>query len=141
MPNFMKIAVCSSMTFSPEMIELKKELNKLGHEVTIPEFTEKYAALESRDGMHLESSHNKVTYSLIKGYFEVIKDHDAVLIYNGKKAGIENYIGGNTFLEMGFAHVLDKNIFLYNPIPDVSYKDELEAMKPKVINGDLTKIL
>jgi len=136
----MKIAVCSSMTFSPEMVELKKRLTELGHEVTLPEFTEHYATLNSRDNIHLESAHNKVSYDLIQRYFDVIKEHDGVLIYNGSKGGIDNYIGGNTFLEMGFAHILNKKLFLYNPIPNLNYKDEIEAMKPKVLNGDLTKL-
>jgi hypothetical protein len=57
------------------------------------------------------------------------------------KNGIKNYIGGNTFLEMGFAHVLNQKIFLLNPIPEIPfYKTEIEAMRPVVLNGDLAKI-
>lgn len=52
-----------------------------------------------------------------------------------------NYVGGNTFLEMGFAHVLGKPIFMQFPIPDMGYRDEMEAMNPRVINGDLAAIL
>ncbi len=62
------------------------------------------------------------------------------LAVNIDKKGIKNYIGGNTFLEMGFAHVLDKKIFLLNEIPDISYKDEIKAMQPIILNGDLSKI-
>lgn len=66
---------------------------------------------------------------------------DAVLVANYNKHGIENYIGGNTFLEMGFAHVLNQKLFMVNPIPEMPYyKSEIEAMKPVVINGDLTRI-
>ncbi|MBT4597707.1 hypothetical protein HOC76_01665, partial [bacterium] len=50
---------------------------------------------------------------------------------------IDSYIGGNTFLEMGFAHVLGKKIFLLNGIPDISYKAEIIAMQPKCLKGDL----
>ena len=136
----MKIAVCSSMTFSPKILELGRTLKELGHEVTLPRFTEEYATLESSDSMHVESAHNKVEHDLIRDYFEIIKEQDAVLIYNKTKKGIENYIGGNTFLEMGFAHVLHKGVFLYFPIPNMSYSDEIEAMQPVVIRGDLKKI-
>jgi hypothetical protein len=136
----MKIAVCGSMTFSPEMVEIRRKLRELGHEVTLPDFTEHYANLDSRNSMHVESAHNKVEYDLIRGYFEVIKQHEAILVYNHSKNGIENYVGGNTLIEMAFAHVLNKRIFMYNPIPEMQYKDELEAMQPKVIRRDLRKI-
>lgn len=33
---------------------------------------------------------------------------DAILVLNYDKKGIKNYIGGNTLMEMGFAHVHDK---------------------------------
>jgi nucleoside 2-deoxyribosyltransferase len=77
---------------------------------------------------------------LIRDYFGEIKNADAVLIVNIDKNGIKNYIGGNSFLEMGFAHVLDKKLYLYDDIPDLSYKDEMVAMQPIVINQDLSKI-
>ena len=41
---------------------------------------------------------------------------------------------------MGFAHVLNKKIFLFNDIPDMFYKDEIKAMNPIIIDRDLTKI-
>ena len=66
---------------------------------------------------------------------------EAELVYNIEKHGIPNYIGGNTFLEMGFSHILEKSIFLYNPIPDLSYRDEMLAMQPRIINRDLTAII
>ncbi|MFH1327055.1 MAG: hypothetical protein ABIH59_02930 [archaeon] len=136
----MRIAVCGSMCFSPEMVQVGKELKGLGHEVTLPDFTEHYATLGSRDDMHIESAHNKIEHDLIKGYFNVIKNHDAVLVYNASKNGIENYVGGNTLIEMAFAHVLDKRIFIYNPIPNMQYRDEIEAMQPVVLDRDLARI-
>ncbi len=38
---------------------------------------------------------------------------------------------------MAFAHVLGKKIFLLNSIPKMSYSDEIEAMKPIIINNNL----
>jgi hypothetical protein len=70
-----------------------------------------------------------------------MQDMDAVLALNLDRKGIKNYIGGNTFLELGFAYILNKKIFLYNPIPDIPfYNTEIIAMRPIIINGDLTKI-
>lgn len=137
----MKIAVCGSMVFSPEMLELRDKLQQLGHSVVLPEFTEEYAQRGSRQQMHSEAVHNKIKHDLIRGYFDKIRDSDAILVYNKTRKSVENYVGGNTFLEMGFAHVLGKPVFMQFPIPEMGYRDEMEAMNPKVINGDLTAIL
>ena len=60
---------------------------------------------------------------------------------NFTKNGIDNYIGANTFLEMGFAYYIEKPIYALNPLPDYKYiNDELLNFDVKVINGDLSKI-
>jgi hypothetical protein len=41
---------------------------------------------------------------------------------------------------MAFAFALDKKIFLLNPIPKMSYTDEIEAMKPIILNQNLNEI-
>jgi hypothetical protein len=38
---------------------------------------------------------------------------------------------------MAFACVLNKPIYLLNPIPDISYTVEIEAMEPVILNGEL----
>jgi len=44
-------------------------------------------------------------------------------------------------MEIGFAHVNNKKVFLLNPVPKkVPYTDEIEAMYDEVLDGDLTKI-
>lgn len=136
----MKIVICGSMTASQEMVAAEKELHKLGHEIILPEFTHAYAAMDTLDAMHTESARNKVEYDLIRGYFEKIKDSDAILVANVERKGITGYIGGNSFLEMGFAFVLNKPIYLLHEIPDVGYRDEIEAMSPIVLNGDFSLI-
>lgn len=71
----------------------------------------------------------------------MIKDSDAILVVNLDKKGIKNYIGANTFLEIGYAHCLNKKIFFLNPIPEQDYiRDEIKAAEPIVIDQDLTKI-
>jgi nucleoside 2-deoxyribosyltransferase len=136
----MKIVICGSMTASKEMIEAEKKLKELGHEVVLPEFTYIYASMDTADEMHAASAKNKLEYDLIKRYFEKIKESDAVLVVNVEKNNIKGYIGGNAFLEMGFALILNKAIYLSNEIPQLSYRDEIEAMNPIVLNGDLTRI-
>ncbi len=128
------------MTASKEMVEIERKLKESGHEIVLPEFTREYAAMGTIDKIHTESARNKVEYDLIRGYFEEIKNSDAVLIANVEKKGIRGYIGGNSFLEMGFAFVLNKSIYLLNEIPDVGYRDEIEAMSPTILIGDFSKI-
>jgi hypothetical protein len=136
----MKIVICGSMSFSKEIAEIGKKLETLGHEITTPRNCNNYAECRLQAENNIESINNKIQHDLIKDYYRKIGDSDAVLITNYDKNGIRNYIGGNVFLEIAFAHVLNKKIFLLNAIPEISYKDEIIAMKPVIISGNLTKI-
>jgi len=128
----MRIVICGSMSSIDDMINVKKELLQKNHHVTLP---------KTIDGeTDHESTKNKIEHDLIRGYFKEIGSADAVLIVNVEKKGIPNYIGGNSFLEMAFAHVLNKKIFLLNSVPDMIYTDEIEAMQPVVLNSDFSKI-
>ncbi|OGQ22975.1 MAG: hypothetical protein A3I05_06060 [Deltaproteobacteria bacterium RIFCSPLOWO2_02_FULL_44_10] len=61
-----------------------------------------------------------------------------ILVLNYDKNGIKGYIGGNSFLEMGFAYIQKKPIYLLNEIPEIAFYDtEIKAMKPIVIYGEL----
>lgn len=132
----MRIVVCGSMSFVQEMKNIETKLQELGHNVIIPENIEKYI-----DGtMKIENKEEKIKYNLIKDHYDKINNADGIIVLNIDKKGIKNYIGANTFLEMGFAHVLDKRIYLLNEIPQMNYTDEIEAMQLVVLNGDLSKI-
>ncbi len=128
------------MHHSKEMMNAKQELEEIGFTTEVPRNTKYYAndtlAPESRH----ESTENKIKGNVLKRYYNLIKESDGILVGNLEKHGIHDYIGGNTFLEMAFAHILDKPIYLQNPIPEISYKDELIAMQPIIINGDFSKI-
>jgi len=76
----------------------------------------------------------------MRTHFDKVAWADVVLIANYTKNEIENYIGGNTFLEMGVAFYLKKPIYLLNPIPETSIKEEVLGMKVVVINNDFSKI-
>lgn len=136
----MKIVICGSMKLSKKMIEAKDRLATLGHEVILPRHTEEYAAMNTSDHIHSESVKNKINHDLIRDYYYKIADSDAILVINDTLNGIDGYIGGNAFLEMGFAFVLNKKIYLLNNIPLLGYRDELEAMQPMVINNDYSEI-
>jgi hypothetical protein len=132
----MKIAICGSMAFAKEMIKAKKELIELGHKVVIQKDIELHASGSIKE----EDKWMKLKHDVFRDYFNEIKKSDAVLIINLDKNNIKNYIGGNSLIEMAFAYVLNKKIFLLNPIPKISYTDEIAAMKPIILNRDLTKI-
>jgi len=136
----MKIVICGSMSASKQMIEIAKILKAKGHEVILPKRADKYASGELPAEKNHESVKNKIEYDLIREYYLVIKDADAVIIANCDKGDIKNYIGGNSFLEAGFAHALNKELYFLNDIPDMIYTDELCALQPTILNGDLSLI-
>lgn len=136
----MKIAICASMIFTKKMLEIKEKLEKLGHEACVSGFIEQYVGKSEKEKKELTIYH-KNEKDAIREYWGQIQKADAILVLNYDKRGIKNYIGGNTLMEIGFAHVLNKKIFLLNPIPEISYyQSEIEAVKPIVIHNDLSQI-
>ncbi len=148
----MIITICSSVDFSPQIIELKQKLEEQGHQVNIPFFTEKIAAgaISQEEFLRIkvelgdiELRRSEAT-DMIKRYWDFIQNSDAILVLNLSKKGIDNYIGGSVLMEMGFAYGWNKKIFLFNPLPEKSerihYVDELLDLKPIIINGDLSLI-
>lgn len=129
------------MHHSEKMLEVCEKLKGMGHEPRCSKFVNSFIGKDDvqKEEIKLEQKYNQ---DAIRGFWRDMQDVDAVLALNFERKGIANYIGGNTFLELGFAHVLDKKIYLYNPIPDIHFYDtEIRAMQPIIINGDLEKIL
>ena len=142
----MKITICSSLAFSKEIGEISKKLERAGHKMILPATSEKILAglidieeieKEKNNGM---ASDRSIKNNAIINHYNKIKDSDAILAVNYSKNGIKNYVGGSVFMEIAFAFVLGKKIFLLNDIPEMSYSDEIKAMQPIVINNDLEKI-
>lgn len=131
----MKLIVCASMDFAKETLEAKVLLTSMGHEVEVPAEIHRHIGDEPVD-----NKAEKLELDVIRTYFYKIKDSDALVVLNYKKNGISGYVGGNTFLEMGFAHVLDKTIYLLNNIPVMGYSDEIEAMQPIILDGDINNL-
>jgi predicted house-cleaning noncanonical NTP pyrophosphatase (MazG superfamily) len=132
----MNIVICGSVQFAREMLDLKQRLEASGHAVTVPKNAELYASGERS----AETKWEKVEGDVIRSYWQKIGEADAVLVVNFTKNGVENYVGGNGLIEMAFAHVLEKKIFLLYPIPEMNYADEIASMKPTVLEGDLSRI-
>lgn len=123
------------------MREIRDRLEAMGYTVHVPKGvtlmdTTSYT-VPADEGERIT---HKIEYDFIREHFRKIEKSNAILVLNYDAHGIQNYIGGNTFLEIGLAFWLGKKIFLLNPIPDMDYKTEMFAMQPTVINGDLRKI-
>jgi hypothetical protein len=135
----MKIFICCSKHLYHLIAPIKEELEERGHVITLPNsyldpMKEERLKEENKD-LHVEWKSN-----MMKLQDKKIKMNDAILVVNLEKKGNSNYIGGATFLEIFKAWDYNKKIFLFNPIPENIFKDELVAMCPYVIDGNLSKI-
>lgn len=141
----MKIYVLGSTSFRKEMVDVKNQLCALGLNGWIHPDYEAFSRGEKQDILNRWQNGERVSlkreYNYLHQHYKNILESDAVIIVNGDKNGVKNYIGGNVLMEMGQAHVNNKKIFLLNDIPsEVSYIDEIRAMDPICLQGNLKKI-
>lgn len=130
----MKIFVICSKAFYGKIPVVKEKLESMGHEITLPNC---YDCPETENSYRGTDKHAKWKSEMIKHSEEVISNVDSVLVLNYDKNGIENYIGGATFLEMYDAFKLDKKIYMINDIPEGILKDEVIGFNPVILNGNL----
>ncbi len=136
----MKIFLICSKKFYSEIPNIKRDLELKGHKITLPncyddpQTEDKYRQLG-------EAEHAKFKSEMIRRNEDVINNNDAVLVLNFIKNGVDNYIGGATFLEMYDAFRLNKKIFVYNSIPEGILKDEIIGFCPIIIQSNLDKII
>ena len=139
--NHMRIGIIGSMQYTEKMLETRDELKKLGHDAFVTNLAAPFVGKtdDEKERIKIDQKNNQ---DAIREFWRLMQGADAVLVLNLDKHGIKNYIGGNTLMEIGFAHVLNQKIFLYNSIPEIPYyKSEIEAVQPIIINGDLEKIV
>jgi nucleoside 2-deoxyribosyltransferase len=150
----MIITICGSIKFYPEILEVKEQLEKMGHEVLIPphqvkdevdNFIPVSEIYRIRKEMIANGKNEDWVWQrkkeAMEWHLDKVNKADVILVLNYDKNGIVNYIGGNTLIEIGVAFWLNKPIYLFNPIPEgVSYFEEIKGMMPIMINGDLNLI-
>ena len=146
----MKIYVLGSNAFMHKMVEVTDELMAIGKDAFIAEHYRELVAGKRREQTDLwalgssERAKVKRDNDYFKMHYKHILESDAVLFVNDTKRGIENYIGGNVLIEMGQAYVNNKKIYFLNAMPSVesglTYLDEIIAMDPICLKGDLNKI-
>lgn len=135
----MKIFICCSKHFYNRIPDIKRELERLGHIVALPNSYDNPMREEEIKEIG-SKEHALWKADMIKQQDAKVRGNDAVLVLNFEKNGIPNYIGGATFLEMFRAFDAGKSIFLYDPIPDGILRDEISGFGPIVLNGDLSLI-
>ncbi|MFH1452006.1 MAG: hypothetical protein ABIF88_02435 [archaeon] len=135
----MKILICSSKYFYNRIKEIEEYLKSVGHKITYPNSYDNPFMEEKMKAMS-RAEHIVWKQKMLRKDEENIKPQDAILVLNLEKRGIPNYLGGATFLEIYKAFELGKKIFFYNSIPNCSFTDELIAVEPVVINGNLEMI-
>ena len=139
----MKIMLCGSMTFAPEMMEAKVKLEEMGHEVKVPcDIDEHLKDASFIDNLEANIEH-AVANNVLKTCFGYIENSDAVLFLNYPKNDIPGYVGTSSMMEMGIAFHFGKKIYLLHEPPhfnDARWAVEVNLIQPTVIDGDLTKI-
>lgn len=149
----MRITICGSMQFLPEIGQLKLRLEERGHIVVIPIATPDEKVVDgvyvkpwqSDDGVTKELPQNdelwRVKFDSMVSYFEEIEQAEAIIVANYEKNGIAGYIGGNTLMEIGVALSRKKPLFMMYPpnVSELSYGEELMGSLPVVLNGNIDK--
>lgn len=136
----MKIGVVGSMQYTEKMMEICDELRRLGHHAFMSKFAAPFVGKsdEEKERIKLEQKYQQ---DAIREDCKWVKNMDVLVVVNYDKHDIPNYIGGNAFIEMAYAHILGKPLYLLNSIPDMPYYGtEIVAMKPVVLHGNLAKI-
>ena len=136
----MRIGVIGSMHFTEKMLEARDRLIELGHDAFVTSLAPPFVGL-SDEAKQQRKIEDQMERGAIREFWDLMQGADAVLVINLDRNGIKNYIGGNTLMEIGFAHVLQQKVFLLHPIPDIPfYKPEIEAVRPVILDGDLSRI-
>ncbi|MBI4599779.1 hypothetical protein HY732_02560 [Candidatus Uhrbacteria bacterium] len=141
----MKIYVLGSNHFMQEMVGVKNRLCEHGFDGTIHPDYEAMVRGDMPEKLNMVKNDRvrvKREFNTLRDHYARILDSEAVLFVNGTKNGIKNYIGGNVLIEMGQAYVNNKKIFfLYGMPSGLPYQDEIDAMDPICLNGELQNIV
>lgn len=130
------ITICGSINFFTEIEQLKKELENLSFKVFAPSeegIGTDYSKLSKQEQADMKQG-------FIDRHIDKIRQSDAILLANYTKNGVKHYIGANTFLEMAFAYILKKPIYILNDVPEQSNTIEIEGLKPIILNGNLNSL-
>lgn len=75
--------------------------------------------------------------SLLDAHFAKIDESDAILVVNATQENETTHIGASTLMEIAHAYSQGLEVFVLNSITESDYSDEVNAVSPIVLNGDL----
>lgn len=140
------ITICSSASFYQKVIEIEKELLKMGFKVEVPISARKmdeagdFSMRGKKVWMEDPSQFYKKT-ELMDTHFKKVEEGDAVLVVNLDKNGVKEYIGGNVLMEMTLAYFLKKPIYVWKQVEkDHPFYEEVLGVNAIFLNEDLSKI-
>ena len=135
-PRPTDVAVCGSMAYKERWIEIIGKLRAEGLTVSAPDLSENsdWSAFSDEEVVRKKGW-------LIRRHFANIASAKVVLICNYDKNDTKGYVGGNCFLEMGAAFVYGKPVFLLGGVPEQDNREEILALEPVVLNGDLNGLI
>lgn len=121
-------------------------LKDAGYESIIPVTAEKMKKSGDFDASHYRTWLNDAAdyhkkSALMRQHFEEIENGDVILVINEQKHGVDSYIGGNVLIEMALAFYLHKPLFILNEIPTSTFQEEILAMQPTVLHGDIKALI
>jgi HEPN domain-containing protein len=137
------LTICGSMCKLYEMRETQARLAQVPNwTIIIPEAYTQEQEASIQSGNYKDTAELKQQNNAIKGHHNNIARATWVLIHNNENKGRTGYIGANTFLEVGFAHVLNKPIYTLNRYDQNTFMiDELNAVNPIVLDGSLDNMI
>jgi hypothetical protein len=135
-PSPSDVTVCGSMAHKAKWLQVVEILRARGLIVATPDLS------ENTDWSSLSDTQIvKRKGWLIRRHLANIASTKTVLICNYKKNDTENYIGSNSFLEMGAAFIYGKPLYVLNNIPEQDNREEILALEPIVLNGNLDDLI
>jgi hypothetical protein len=135
-----KIFIGGSMHFSKKMLEVQKQLQKLGYEALVP--TDTHECLDNPN-LNMDVDHC-TSRDIDKENFDLVVKSDAFLVLNYPKNNIDGYIGGATLMEIGLCRHFNIPVILLHSLPSknkLRYSLEVEITKPYILNGNIENIL
>jgi hypothetical protein len=131
---YLKILIHASLDLVQDMLDAKSILEKnAAISVVLPELT-RYQHI--RDELGDDITFTKIKHRLTCENVRNVEQCDALFIINREHRGVDNYIGGNSFLEMIIAFYLKKPILLLNDIPEsMTYTEEIKSLYPLVVGS------
>lgn len=141
------ITLCSSASMYKKLIQIEKDLLKLGFKVLVPmsarrmeeagDFSLKGQKAWLKDPLQF---HQKT--ALMDAHFKKVEEGDAVLVVNLDKGAVKGYIGGNVLMEMMLAYWLKKPIYVWKQAEsEHPLYEEILGINVKFLDEDLKKLV